>query len=293
MPIECYDGAKVCEILGSYILNLLSNILGKELVSLYRDDGLAIVKNVSGAEIKRQRKAIIKLFKECGLNITLQTNLKIVNFLDVEMNLDTVTYRPYRKPDNIPIYTNRKSNHPPTMIKEIPKAIAKRISDISSNEAVFNESIPIYSDALRKSGFHGNSTFIPKITNTKTNKKKTRKCKIIWFNPPYCLNVKTKVGGMFLKLIEEHFPKGHSLKKIFNKSTVKVSYSCMGNISSIISAHNKNILNPVSNTEYGCNCRSKESCSLQNKCLTPKTVYLPDIKSLTNNESYNLTKVLH
>ena len=128
----------------------------------------------------------------------------------------------------------------------MPKAIAKQISDISSSEIVFNELFPIYSDPLRKSGFHDNITFIPKTTNTKTNKKKTRKCKIIWFNPPYCLSVKTNVGKIFLKLIQKHFPKG--LNKIFNKNTVKVSYSCMGNISSIISSHNKNILNPVSNT---------------------------------------------
>ena len=87
------------------------------------------------------------------------------------MNLDTGTYRPYRKPDNIPVYINRKSDNPPTIIKEIPKSIAKRISDISSSEVVFNESIPIYSDALRKSGFHDKITFIPKTTNTKTNKK--------------------------------------------------------------------------------------------------------------------------
>ena len=182
------------------------------------------------------------------------------------------------------VYINRKSNHPPTLIKEIPKAIAKGISDISSSEVVFNESIPIYSDAIRKSGFHDNVTFIPKTTNTKTNKIKTPKRKIIWLNPPYCVSVKTNVGRIFLKLIKKHFPKGDSLNKIFNKNTVKLSYSCMGNISSIISSHNKNILNPVSNTEYGCNCRSKESCSLQNKCLTTKIVYRADVKNLTNDE---------
>ena len=85
----CYSDAEVCEIVGSYILNLLSNILGKELVDLYRDDGLAIVRNLSGPDIKRKREAIIKLFKECGLKITIQANLQIVNFLDVKMNLDT------------------------------------------------------------------------------------------------------------------------------------------------------------------------------------------------------------
>ena len=147
VPMKYYNRAEVCELVGSYILNLLSNILGKDLVDLYRDDGLARVRHLSGPEIERKRKAIIKLFKECGLNITIQTNLRIVNFLDVEMNLDTGTYRPYRKPDNMPVYIT-KSNHPSTIIKEIPKAIAKRISDISSSEVVFNESIPIYSEPL-------------------------------------------------------------------------------------------------------------------------------------------------
>ena len=172
VPMGCYNDAEVCDIVGSYILNLLCNILDKDLVGLYRDDDLAIVRNLSGSEIERKRKAIIKLFKECCLNITIKTNLKIVNFLDVKINLDTGTYRPYRKPDNKLAYINRKSNHPPTMIKEVPKAIAKRISDISSSELVFNHSIPVYSDALRKCGFHDNITFIPKATNTKANKKR-------------------------------------------------------------------------------------------------------------------------
>ena len=107
----CYDVAEVCEIAGSYILSLLSNILDKDLVRLYKDNALTIVRNISGPEIERKRKVLIKLFKECGLNLTVQTILKIVNFLDVEMNLDTGTYRPYRKPDNMPVYIT-KSNHP-------------------------------------------------------------------------------------------------------------------------------------------------------------------------------------
>ena len=207
VPMRCYYGTEVCEFVGSYILNLLSNILDKDLVGLYREDGLVIVRNLSGPEIERKKKGIIKLFEECHLNITIQTNIKIVNFLDVEMDLDTGTYQPYRKPDNKLVYLNRKSNHPPTFIKKIAKAIAKQISDISSSEVVFNESIPISSDALRKSDFHDNITLIPKTTNTKTNKKKTHKRKIIWFNPPYCLSVKINVGKIFLKLIKNIFPK--------------------------------------------------------------------------------------
>ena len=155
--LGCYDGAEVCEIVGSYILYLLGNILDKDLVGLYRDDGLAIVRNLSGPEIESKTESTSELFKECGLHITIPIDLKIVNFLDV---------------DNMPAYINRKSNHPLIIFKELSKAIVIRISDISFYEIVFNESIPIYSDALRKSGFHDNITFIPKTTTpTQTRKR--------------------------------------------------------------------------------------------------------------------------
>ena len=39
---------------------------------------------------------MIKLLKKCHLNITIQTNLKIANFLEVESNLDTDTYQLYK-----------------------------------------------------------------------------------------------------------------------------------------------------------------------------------------------------
>ena len=92
----CYDGAEVCEIVGSYILHLLHNILDKDFVGLYKDDGLTILRNLSGPEIEKKRKAIIMLFKEFEWNISIQTNLKIVNYPDAEINLDTGTYSPYK-----------------------------------------------------------------------------------------------------------------------------------------------------------------------------------------------------
>ena len=91
---------------------------------------------------------------------------------EVPRVVDIGTCRPYRELDNMSVYINRKSNHPPTIIKKIPKAIAKRISDISSSEADFNESITLYSDALGKSGFHYNITFIPKKHLRQYNQEK-------------------------------------------------------------------------------------------------------------------------
>ena len=96
------------------------------------------------------------MFKTAGLNITIQAGLRIINFRDVQFNLNNGTCQPYRKPVNIPIYINKKSNHPPTVLEQLPKSIAKRISDISSDENIFSNSIPIYTKALKKSGLMTN-----------------------------------------------------------------------------------------------------------------------------------------
>ena len=44
VPMGCYDGAEVCELVGCYILNQLSTVMRKELFGLYHDDGLGIMK---------------------------------------------------------------------------------------------------------------------------------------------------------------------------------------------------------------------------------------------------------
>ena len=108
-----------------------------------------------------------------------------------------------------------------------------------------------------------------------------RKRNIIWLNPPCSKNGKTNIGKTFLQLLSKHFPKDHQMYKIFNKNTVKVSYSCMNNISSILSTHNKNILNPKQ-TSFGCNCRNKDNCPLDDECLTPNIIYRANIA--TDNE---------
>jgi hypothetical protein len=112
VPMGCFDGAEVCELVGLYILEKIGKIMGKENVGLYRDDGLGIFKNIPKSEIERKKKKIIKIFKECNLKITVETNLHTVDFLDVQLNLKNNSYGPYRKPDNNPVYINVHSNHP-------------------------------------------------------------------------------------------------------------------------------------------------------------------------------------
>ena len=81
---------------------------------------------------------------------------------------------------------------------------------------------------------------MPKITTPKT--KKNRKRPITWFNPPYSLNVATNVAQEFLKLIDKHFPIGHPVRSVVNRTTVKVSYRALPNMGAQISKHNQKIL---------------------------------------------------
>ena len=45
----------------------------------------------------KREKNIIKIFIDIGFCIDIQTNFKAVGFLDVTLNLQNGTYRPYKK----------------------------------------------------------------------------------------------------------------------------------------------------------------------------------------------------
>ena len=76
-----FDGAEVCELVGAYLLNQLAEHIPKEQISLYCDDGLAIIKNASGGTAERLRKKLTAVFTANGLRVTIDPNLKVVDFL--------------------------------------------------------------------------------------------------------------------------------------------------------------------------------------------------------------------
>ena len=120
-------------------------MFGEEDVGLYRDDGLAVSRGLSGSEAEWAKKDVTKLFKRLGLRITIQTNLKIANFLDVTLNLSNGKYYPYKKPNDHPMYMNRQSNHPHSIIKNIPDAVSRRITALS-----LSLTIKLYSTRQRR-----------------------------------------------------------------------------------------------------------------------------------------------
>ena len=151
---------------------------------------------------------------------------------------------PYAKPNNTPLYIHSKSNHPPVIIRNLPESVNKRLSDISSDEDVFNRAAPVYQKALKHSGYNHELKYKPPIStnvsSTAQNKKRLRN--VTWYNPPYSKNVATNIGRTFLNILDDEFPESHVLHKIFNRNTVKVSYSCIPNVKQTIDGHNKSIL---------------------------------------------------
>ena len=142
----------------------------------------------------------------------------------------------------------------------------------SSNADIFNNTKLEYEEALKKCGHTTKLTYISP-NNEQNNVRRKRQSKIIWFNPAFNLDVSTKMAKIFLNLIEKHFPRSSKLHKIFNKSTVKVSYSCTQNMSQIIKGHNKKIAQKETQETLPCNCRVKTDCPLNGDCRKESVIY--------------------
>ena len=129
-----------------------------------------------------------------------------VNFLDVTLDLEKEIYKPYRKPGDKPLYVSAWSNHPPRVLKNIPLGINRRLCDISSNKDVFLEAIPPYQAELEKCGYKEKLAWLEEDATHQNKRKRSRSKRVIWFNPPYSMNVNTNVGKEFLLLLDKHFP---------------------------------------------------------------------------------------
>ena len=78
----------------------------------YKDDFLGASRS-SARQIEVMKKKIAQVFRDHGLEITCDANKKIVQFLDVEFNLQDGSFKPYLKEGDTPLYVNSGSNHPP------------------------------------------------------------------------------------------------------------------------------------------------------------------------------------
>ena len=90
VTMGAYDLAEVCELVGSFLLYTLSLKYNKTNLGLYRDDGFAVFRNVIGMHCEKIKKEFQKLFRQYGLELIIKCNLRIVDFLDITLNLTTL-----------------------------------------------------------------------------------------------------------------------------------------------------------------------------------------------------------
>ena len=76
--------------------------------------------------------------------MTISCNLKVVDYLDVTLNLNDGSHKPYRKPNDETLYIHAKSNHPPNIIKQLPLSVEERLRELSSSRQIFEEAAVYY-----------------------------------------------------------------------------------------------------------------------------------------------------
>ena len=98
------------------------------------------------------------------------------------------------------------------------------------------------------------------------------------------------MGKQFLRIIDTSFPIGNPLRKLLTRNTVKVSYKCMPNMSSIVGRHNTKLLqsDPEVQQAQGCNCQGGPgNCPLTPaECQKNNVIYVASVTSLDGVEHY-------
>ena len=202
--IGSFDGDEICELGGLYLLNWSSTVIIKSGFGLYRGDGLASIINANGPKLDKIRKGITALFKEVRLLITFEK--KFIE-RDFTFNYEIEKYFPFGKANNTPLYINTFSNHPPTIIKQLPKMISKRNLNLSCSNKELDKVKCVYETALKDSEHFSSISF--NIRNTQN----------VWRNrnnPVYNQNLKMNIGNLFMKLVKKNFLNNNINQKIFN-----------------------------------------------------------------------------
>lgn len=77
---------------------------------------------------QKVKKCIQKIFKEKTLDLIVECNIKIVHYLDAILKLDDGACKTYKKLNDKMNTLNGYTDHAPSIIKQIPKSIATRLS---------------------------------------------------------------------------------------------------------------------------------------------------------------------
>ena len=109
---------------------------------------MAVFKNRSSLQSEKIKKDFQKKFKNKGLDIIVNRNMKIVDYLDVMLDWHNRSYRPYQTPNEEANDIHVKSDNHPCILKQLPMSIEKRLSSLPSSKEIFDETAPYYEQHL-------------------------------------------------------------------------------------------------------------------------------------------------
>ena len=95
------------------------------------------------------------IFCKNNLNFTVKWNLKIVDQLDVTLNLSDGSYKPFHKLNSEINYIHIPRENPrPNIIKQLNLSVESRLSILSSDENVFTQAASVYQEAIKRAGYN-------------------------------------------------------------------------------------------------------------------------------------------
>ena len=257
ITMGAWDGAECCDLVSLFMLSKLQHLPIN--VGAYRDDVLA-TSSLTPFQLEKVKQQVIEVFQGHGLKVKAIANTRVANFLDITLDLNNKVHRPYMKPGTQLEYVHVNSNHPRHVTKNAVAETSKRLSNLSSNKDIFEAAKGPYEEALKRAGHKEKLSYQP--TARPSQPRRRRRRKIIWYNPPYCSSMTTKLGKTFLSILDECFPVGHPLRRVLNRHTVQLSYRTMPSLSKIIAGHNAKVMAtngdelPVQRPfNSNCNCR--------------------------------------
>ena len=172
------------------MLSLIGNKYNPNNIGPYRDDRLAVFKNTNGPQSEKIRKTFQTMFQNKRLDIIINCNMKIVNYLDVTLNLNDGSYRPCKKPNEETNYIHVNSDHPPPppphppfILKQLPMSTERRLSSLSLSKEILEETARYYEQYLSNCGYKEKLTYRD-LTPSNLITKRKRQRNILWFNPP-------------------------------------------------------------------------------------------------------------
>ena len=98
----------------------------------------------------------------------------------------------------------------------------------------------MYQDALNKAGYKHQLKY-EKVDVSQLNRARTprnRRRREFWYNPPWDDRVSGCVIKRMFAALDECYPRGHPLRSLFNRHTVRAGYRTLANMKKLVTVHN-------------------------------------------------------